>query len=335
MRSIEDIPLNTLKPLYLHKYRITIQPEEPITLPPYKGSALRGLFGHALRKTVCIQKDTDCQECLLRLKCVYSYIFETPIPENDPFCRKYSSAPHPYIITPPITTKRYFKEDDRLHFEAVLVGKANDYLPYFVHTFSEMGKMGIGKDRGRFKLINVSACQDDGSLTEIFNSSDSTLESASNKISSEILTSHFSLPTSHLTLTFETPVRIKDEGDLAAAELPFGLLIQRLYERAVLLSHYHCRGEMEDVDKPLDGADEVRIKENRLRWYDWERYSARKGKMKLGGLIGSITYEGDLERFLPLLRIGEYIHVGKAVTFGLGRYRIKTIQPRIDTNGHE
>jgi len=190
-------------------------------------------------------------------------------------------------------------------------------------------------------MSNVSACQNDGSLTEIFNSSDNTLESASNKISSEILTSHFGVPafagrpTSHLTLIFETPVRIKDEGDLAVAELPFSLLAKRLYERAVLLSHYHCRAEMEDVDKPLDGADKVRIKENRLRWYDWERYSARKGKMKLGGLIGSITYEGDLERFLPLLRIGEYIHVGKAVVFGLGRYRIKTIQPRIDTNIHE
>ena len=46
--------------------------------------------------------------------------------------------------------------------------------------------------------------------------------------------------------------------------------------------------------------------------------------MKLGGLIGSITYEGNLDKFLPLLRIGEYIHVGKAVTFGMGRYRIKT-----------
>lgn len=79
---------------------------------------------------------------------------------------------------------------------------------------------------------------------------------------------------------------------------------------------------MFDVDKSIDGADEVRIKENNLRWYDWERYSNRKGRMKLGGLIGNITYEGNLGKFLPLLKIGEYIHVGKAVVFGLGKYRI-------------
>ncbi|OIP40643.1 hypothetical protein AUJ95_04330 [Candidatus Desantisbacteria bacterium CG2_30_40_21] len=326
---IKDITLNTLNSLYLHKYQITIQPEEPITLPAYKGSALRGVFGHSLRKTICVQKDTDCRECLLRLKCVYSYIFETPIPEDDPFCRKYSSALHPYIITPPITTKRYFKEDEQLHFEVVLIGKANDYLPYFVYTFIEMGKMGIGKDRGRFKLINVSAHQDDGSSIEIFNSSDNILKVSQHKIDSEILSpifnesksgqTHRSAPT--LTLVFDTPVRIKDEGDLAA-ELPFNLLIKRLYDRAVLLSHYHCQGEMENGDKFLDGVSEVRIKDSRLRWYDWERYSSRKGRMKLGGLMGSISYEGNLDKFLPLLKIGEYIHVGKAVTFGLGRYRV-------------
>lgn len=320
---IKDTMPDTLKSLYLHKYRITIQPEETITLPPYKGSALRGLFGHSLRKIVCVQKDRDCLECLLRLKCVYSYIFETPIPKDNPFCRKYSSAPHPYIITPPITTKRFFKKDDTLHFETVLVGRANDYLPYFVYAFMEMGKMGIGKDRAKFSLINVKAYQRNGSLVEIFNGSDGTLKSANNRIDYSTLTSNLSLPTSCLSLIFETPARIKDEGDLATIELPFELLIKRLYERAVLLSHYHCQAEMEDVDRPIDGVDEVRIKENRLRWYDWERYSARKGKMKLGGLIGRITYEGNLDKFLALLKIGEYIHVGKAVVFGLGRYRIR------------
>ncbi len=320
--------MDILNSLYLYKYRITVQLEEGITLPAYKGSALRGVFGHSLRKTVCVQKNTDCQECLLKLKCLYSYIFETPTPEDE--LRKYREAPHPYIITPPITRRRHFGKDEKIGFELVLVGRANDYLPYFIYTFSEMGKMGIDKDRGKFKLINVEAYQNDGSLTEIFNNSDNTLKSANNKIDFEILTSHFSLPISHLTVTFETPARIKEAGDLRSTDIPFGLLIRRLYERAVLLSYYHCQGEMEDVEKRLDGVDKVRIKENRLRWYDWERHSARKGKMKLGGLVGSITYEGDLSRFLCLLKMGEYIHVGKATTFGLGRYKINagyTLQP--------
>jgi CRISPR/Cas system endoribonuclease Cas6 (RAMP superfamily) len=44
--------------------------------------------------------------------------------------------------------------------------------------------------------------------------------------------------------------------------------------------------------------------------------------MRFGGLLGSITYEGRFEESLPLLRLGEYIHIGKNTTFGLGRYRL-------------
>jgi len=45
--------------------------------------------------------------------------------------------------------------------------------------------------------------------------------------------------------------------------------------------------------------------------------------MKMGGFIGSITFEGDLEPFLPFLLLGEYVHVGKGTSFGLGKYEIK------------
>jgi CRISPR/Cas system endoribonuclease Cas6 (RAMP superfamily) len=44
--------------------------------------------------------------------------------------------------------------------------------------------------------------------------------------------------------------------------------------------------------------------------------------MKFGGLIGSITYEGKFDKFLPLLKLGEFIHIGKNTTFGLGKYKI-------------
>ena len=61
-------------------------------------------------------------------------------------------------------------------------------------------------------------------------------------------------------------------------------------------------------------------------WIDWERYSNRQEtKMKLGGFIGSITFEGDLEPFLPFLLLGEYIHVGKGTSFGLWEYEIEDL----------
>jgi len=42
-----------------------------------------------------------------------------------------------------------------------------------------------------------------------------------------------------------------------------------------------------------------------------------------GRFVGSITFEGDFEEFLPFLMLGEYIHVGKGTSFGLGKYEIE------------
>jgi len=44
--------------------------------------------------------------------------------------------------------------------------------------------------------------------------------------------------------------------------------------------------------------------------------------MKLGGFVGNITFEGDLKEFLPFVKLGEYIHIGKQTSFGLGKYEI-------------
>jgi len=44
--------------------------------------------------------------------------------------------------------------------------------------------------------------------------------------------------------------------------------------------------------------------------------------MKLGGSLGTIRFEGELYKFMPYIKAGEVLHVGKGTTFGLGQYRI-------------
>ena len=73
----------------------------------------------------------------------------------------------------------------------------------------------------------------------------------------------------------------------------------------------------------IENSKSIKVKEERLSWVDWERYSNRQEtKMKMGGFIGSITFEGDFKPFLPFLLLGEYIHVGKGTSLGLGKYEI-------------
>ncbi len=318
--------------LYFHKYRINLRPKELIHLPEYKASAIRGVFGNALRRIVCAIKKPQCDDCMLRFKCVYSEVMETPIPQEHPYHGKYPHAPHPYIIIPQLTGKRYFQSQDSLYFDMALIGKASEYLPYFIYAFTEMGKIGLGKGRGKFDVTTVDALYFNGTKAEIFNHTDNFLRPSNNRLDftlflnnefegDEARTSSLKCE-DEITISFETPARIKEKNRLAP-DIPFKLLISRLYERAVLLSHFHCGAELNDFDGFVEESGDVETVNNKLRWKDWERYSARQDtRMILGGWLGEITYKGDFQKYLPLLRLGEHIHVGKATVFGLGKYRI-------------
>jgi hypothetical protein len=331
--------MDPLNHLYLHKYRINLKAREPIHLPSYKGSALRGVFGFALKRVVCAIRNQKCDDCILRLKCVYSSIMETPISEDHSYHRKYKKAPHPYVIIPPLTRRQYFKPDELISFDFVLIGKANEYLPYFIYTFTEMGRIGIGKDKGKFDVTSVDALSLNGSGIKIFSGMDNLLKSSENRIDYSSFFNNPPFPPlikggeggfsgeefegDEITISFETPLRIK-EHDRLSKDIPFNLLIKRLSERAFLLAHFHCGAEMGDIEGFTKGSENVQTVKNKLRWIDWERYSTRQqARMKFGGWVGEITYKGEFQKYLPLLKLGEHIHVGKATTFGLGKYRIK------------
>ncbi len=56
----------------------------------------------------------------------------------------------------------------------------------------------------------------------------------------------------------------------------------------------------------------------------FQRYdSFKKRSESLEGIVGNVEYAGPVEKFLPLLVMGQLAHVGKRAVFGLGRYRLR------------
>jgi len=238
---------------------------------------------------------------------------------------KYKSIPHPFVIEPPAETQRIYKSGEQVSFALTLIGRANDYLPYFIYTFDELGKIGIGRRRGKYTLLTVKKAGGDGGDvgTLVYSSADKTIRSIPPDeivIPAECFTEEEK--STRLTLKFLSPTRISYQRHLAT-ELRFEILVKNIVRRFNLLRYFHWDRQSVPLEhgKIIAEAERVSVKENSLRWWDWERYSSRQHtRMKMGGFIGEISYEGNIEPFMPLLKAGEVLHVGKGTGFGLGKY---------------
>jgi CRISPR/Cas system endoribonuclease Cas6 (RAMP superfamily) len=109
-------------------------------------------------------------------------------------------------------------------------------------------------------------------------------------------------------------------------DVNFEILLRNLLRRLSWLAEIHCgeRWELDYKELLFKAREKVHITHRRLLWQDWERYSSRqRTRLKVGGFVGQITFEGKLEEFLPFLKLGEYLHVRKGTVYGLGKYRIE------------
>ncbi len=77
--------------LSLARYRVTLEALEPLTLPSYLGSTLRGAFGHAFRALCC--PSGLGERCPVPATCPYHLVFETSPPPGDDALRGHEEIP--------------------------------------------------------------------------------------------------------------------------------------------------------------------------------------------------------------------------------------------------
>lgn len=306
-------------------FQFTMQAKEHSFLPEYKGSTLRGGFGHSFRRVCCTMRDQECKTCMLNQTCPYAYIFETPKVNGMEVQHQASNLPHPFVIEPPATEQTEFQAGDDFEIGLVLFGKSVSFLPYFVYTFDQMGRMGLGKGRGKFELTAVYAMNDLASQQkEQIYDSKSQMLNGNFKVwnLSDILTNISIAQVDTLAIQLVTPTRILHKNRLVR-NIPYDLLIRTLLRRISLLGRIHCESDWDLPYKDiLDHAiNHVKLVNSNTSWYDWERYSNRqRTRMKMGGIVGTLSYAGDLAPFMPLIVLGQFTHIGKNTTFGLGKY---------------
>jgi len=310
----------------LARYRLTISAgPRGLSLPPYKGAVFRGGFGSVFRRVACALREYDCHGCRLREKCPYAYIFETSPPADAEALRNYASIPRPFIIEPPSTTKREFAPGEKMEFHLLLIGRAIEFLPYFIVVFREMGEAGLGHGRRPFVLEEVTALglkREEQLYTRLTN----TVRSVDlHYTGAEVVARHPSQADA-IRVLFETPVNLKDGGK-SAARPDFHVFFRQAMRRISSLAYFHHGRPLEaDYAGLAERSRQVELVENHTLAMNIERFSRRQGRrIPMGGLLGSVTYRGHLEEFIPWLALGEEVHVGKNTVFGLGKYRMHAL----------
>ncbi|MEM3399600.1 MAG: CRISPR system precrRNA processing endoribonuclease RAMP protein Cas6 [Candidatus Micrarchaeia archaeon] len=301
----------------LSKLRYTLRFESPALLPEWKGGTIRGALGSKLHEISCKRQNGVCRSCSFATICPYGYIFETKPPSIMSKLAKCNQVTKPYVIEPPLNTKREYRPGDTFSFEITLFGNGVKYARYIDEAVRSIDRIGKGREKG---FGNVSLC-----MSEMFDPNSGgyvplnlqALPSISPK-----RTKNFD----YVSVNFVTPTMLVFDSALIQ-EISFSHLIRAAARKFSNIVYFHTDSEpkidwkklFEDVDR-----NSKTISSN-FRRQDIKRWAGRLSEHQFfPAVVGEAEYDAsnleDKELVSLMLDFGTYSHIGKFSTFGAGAY---------------
>lgn len=333
----------------IQKFRFTIRARQSIALPHFPGYQLHGILGVYLMPAQCRaalkNKEQPCLTCPRRPVCSFAYFYK-PDARNIPDVGTKEEYPRPYIIDPSPVPAGGIRRNELYEFDITLIGRAAHFIPEIIAAFLEAGKSGVFGIRGRsaeFDLLNVDAVAT-GKHYSIFRNA------MLDWLPYQPVNAALSEPVARcneVVISLLTPLRIKEKGALVE-NLPFSLIMKSLVTRICDLSlAYICDPEfllelaqssLNDecpFGKKIKGcpylpecetlkkkAQDIIIADQQIEPYP-DPVNEREKWKKEGGLVGGVTYQGDMRPFTPILQLGTHVHIGKLAMQGYGKYHLE------------
>ena len=236
MAGLQEVLLspNTMESVTLPmvRYRIAFEVTEPVHLPEYSGSTIRGAFGGALRRVACMTRQKDCKACPLYRSCPYTDIFETPPPEEHTL-QKFSQIPNAYVIEPPNWGARTYENGETLEFHFVLFGRALYHLALVVFAFQRAFSRDVGRGKAVFKTLFAEYPTGDVCV----------LDGEKDCIREHVPETTMPLPQGkEIVLKVTTPLRLQKNGrPLRSEEITARGLLTAMMRRTALIYEFQCR----------------------------------------------------------------------------------------------
>ncbi|MEK4529882.1 CRISPR system precrRNA processing endoribonuclease RAMP protein Cas6 [Paenibacillus sp. FSL H8-0104] len=287
--------MNRQAPIFSLEYLpllIRLECKETTRLPAFLGSTLHGVTGWAL---------TRHSES-------YTYIFE-----NRRLGGAIQDIVNPYIIEPPRPKPVYYKGDP-LCFKLILIGDAVRYAKDILTSLDQAQIFGMGAERKAFELTDILHGDQYG---QIWKQGQFNMNAAApENMSAYALQEHASWCSVHMV----TPVRIRRGGALVQ-HIDFPTIIRNITKRIQLLTERYGGQMNTDVAmKACELASQISPTSAGMYLNEMHRYSSRKKEsVDWSGMLGSLTFEGELSPFIPWLNAARILHIGRNSTFGCGQ----------------
>ncbi|MFH1749156.1 MAG: CRISPR system precrRNA processing endoribonuclease RAMP protein Cas6 [Planctomycetota bacterium] len=294
--------------------------EEEGRLPAYRGTTLRGAFGYALKRTVCVVKHRQCEVCLLRSHCAFPQLFEGVPPPLRDFMRKYPYVPQPMVLRVKTKDAISVTPGARYSFGIRLLGPAVSFYPYAVFAVMEMGRRGLGSNRVPFVVEGV----DDNQNSIYANPHGESLQEPECR---EITLGHDIRSHGLLKLTFLTPLRLRTNGMLNCNPDLSAILRGAIRRLRILTNFYGDPTQLPaDIGPVIAVAEKATRVDQHVELYSISRHSQRQGAdMRLDGVVGHVIYECSDPELLAWLQAASVCHLGKATSFGFGRISCEVV----------
>jgi len=294
---------SALKNLFYRKFRVSFIVTHPFSVQDSPYVLIRGIFGMILRKEVCMDLSfKDCSLCNHYGNCPYTSVFKIKLAPSHPLFGLYTDPPVPYIIYPNIGDGNKLEPDSTFSIELTLIGKAIEYDTFLLQVLQKLSG-GDGRLYNKFECSGIETMIGDDKKSHMRFSTqpDDTIR---------------------LKLRFNSPVLLESNKN-PITNLPLSILMERLTERLALLSYLYCGGDLPD---PKTFKSEITTDDNIDSFYPVHVKMTDGGSNKTiekQGLLGSVAYRGELGAFMPIIRAGEVMHVGRFASYGLGKYTIE------------
>ncbi|PUE11557.1 hypothetical protein B9Z51_04525 [Limnohabitans sp. T6-5] len=292
----------------------TLQATQTVAWPHFAGSTLRGAFGRALRQATCITGQDKCTGCPLRHSCAYGVVFDPAAPAQ-PLHPSFRDGLPRYLVQPPALGACQLHAGQTQSFDLLLMPGTQAHHGLIEHTLRNAVEKELFAP-GVFKLLGIQI----------------------NPVPMPPASAQTRAPLSgpaatHIILRWLTPMRLQHQGrpvfkaqQLDALGLVRALLRRQLQWQQISVQKPEACTPTPSQQDLLSHAQACTLDTRQLQWHDIQRHSGPQNqKLPLGGLIGSASLSGptaDLQALLPLLQMGEQLHIGKETVMGLGRYRL-------------